>query len=216
MEYKIWNNTRESVPTVYVHSFRGEGATLWETCQRLKCPPFNLVALHHFDGDRDLTPWEAENVRPGQPAFGGKAGQHLKELLENILPQVEAALPAPSLYISQAGYSLAGLFTLWCAAQTHQFDRIACVSASFWYPGLLEQWPGWLENLQLHSLYFSLGNKESKTPHPLMRQVREHTQTLYEGVAAHHIPTIFEINPGNHFTEPDLRMAKAIKWCLEQ
>ena len=30
------------------------------------------------------------------------------------------------------------------------------------------------------------------------------------------IPTVFESNPGNHFRDVDLRMAKGIAWLLAQ
>jgi len=29
------------------------------------------------------------------------------------------------------------------------------------------------------------------------------------------VPSTFETNPGNHFHEPDLRMAKGITWLLK-
>ena len=49
-----------------------------------------------------------------------------------------------------------------------------------------------------------------------MKTVEEQTSALYQHFDSLHIPSIFEHNPGNHFQEPAFRMAKGIKWMLEQ
>lgn len=216
MEIKIWNNNKQSVPTVYIHSFVGNGEDVWKACQDLHCPPFNLVSIYDFDFDGDLTPWVAENIRKGQPAFRGNAPTHLTELTNEIIPNVESQLPNPSFYQAMAGYSLAGLFTLWSIWNTDIFNRLACISSSFWYPNFVE----FIENeAPIHHpecIYFSLGDKECKTKHPLMKQVEERTQTIVKHIESLTIPTLFEMNPGNHFTDSDKRTAKGIKWMLEQ
>ena len=81
--------------------------------------------------DAALTPWPANPVRKGQAPFPGKAKKHLQMLCEEMVPEVEYQLSVPSAYNAFAGYSLAGLFTLWSATQTGIFRRLACASASF-------------------------------------------------------------------------------------
>ena len=216
MEIKIWNNHQESVPTVYIHSFVGNGEDVWNACQAIGCPPFNLVSIHKGDFDNDLSPWPAEGVWKGQDSFGGKAEVHLSEIVNEIIPRVESELPAPSSYLAMAGYSLAGLFTLWSGYYTDRFERLACISASFWYPDFI---PFIKEKRMMRKpscIYFSLGDKESKTKHPLMRQVAERTEAVVDCMQAIGIATVYEMNSGNHFTEPDKRTARAIKWLLEQ
>ena len=214
MKYKVWNDCNESVPTVYIHSFVGNGEDVWKAAHEMHCPPFNLVSIYDFNADADLSPWEAENIWKGQPPFSGKAAEHLQELIESVFPEVESHLPAPSSYLAMAGYSLAGLFTLWSVWNTDCFKRIACISSSFWYPDLIT----YIQTHQMMAkpayLYFSLGDKESKTKHPLMKQVEERTQTVYELIQAQQIPTIFEMNPGNHFKDSDKRTARGIQWIV--
>lgn len=216
MKYKIWNDTKTSVPTIYIHSFVGNGEDVWNAAHHMNCQPFNLVTIYDFNGDVDLSPWTAENVWKGQPPFAGKAKEHLREICEELIPEVESLLPAPSAYMAMAGYSLAGLFTFWTGFQTDIFNRIACISASFWYPDFV----AYVQSHDLlghpHAIYFSLGDKESKTKHPLMKQVEERTQDMVEYVKELQIPTVFEMNPGNHFKDSDKRTARAIQWLLEQ
>ena len=216
MKYTLWNDQKVSVPTIYIHSFVGNGEDVWKAAHEMNCPPFNLVAIHDFNGDYDLTPWEAANVWKGQPPFAGNAMEHLKEISEELVPEIEACLPAPSSYRCMVGYSLAGLFTMWTCWQSSVFERIACVSASFWYPDFIEFIS---MNSMMYipkAIYFSLGDKESKTKHPLMKQVEECTKTVFSLAENLKIRTIFEMNAGNHFTEPDKRQAKAILWLLNQ
>ena len=216
MAFKVWSDSKSSVPTVYLHSFRGEGEDVWKACHDISCPPFNLVSIHDINLDAALTPWPAQSIRKGQSPFGGKAKIHLEEIINKIMYEVENQLIYKSSYNILAGYSLAGLFALWGAWQTEKFKCIACVSGSLWYPDFLD----YLQNTKLthhpECIYFSLGNKESRTHHPLMSQIDDCTEQAYRLINTIGIPTIYESNPGNHFTDPDKRMAKAIKWILEQ
>lgn len=216
MKFKIWNDTGASVPTVYVHTFVGDGSDIWEACHRAKCPPFNLVANYGSNLDDALTPWPAEGVRKGQAPFQGKAEAHLNEVLNQIVPEVEQSLPSPSSYLAMAGYSLAGLFTLWTAWKTTRFKRLACVSSSFWYPDFCDFIRKQPMLNHPECIYFSLGNQEAKTRHPLMKEVEHCTLNVLEYIKEQHIATTYEVNQGNHFTEPAVRTAKAIHWMLNQ
>ena len=217
MAYKIWQHpTTASCPTVYTHSFSDDGSALWTSCQQLGCPTFHLVCIYDLPMDAALTPWPSDPVRKGQAPFPGEAKKHLQMLCEDIVPEVEHQLSTPSSYNALAGYSLAGLFTLWSATQTGIFHRLACASASFWYPNFLSflQQHHFVENPEC--VYLSLGDKESKTRHPLMQQIETDTAAVLQILKERGINTYFEMNPGNHFTEPSLRMAKAIRWMLAQ
>lgn len=113
-----------------------------------------------------------------------------------------------------AGYSLAGLFALWAAWNSDCFHRMASVSGSMWYPGFREYIRDNAPRTSLERAYFSLGDKESHTRHPLMCQVDACTSDIVEAVRSHCPDTVFQWNPGNHFDRPDYRMARAIAWLL--
>ena len=212
---RIWSGGKTALPTVYIHSVAGDGHQVWEACRRIGCPNFNLVSVHDFDFEGELTPWTAPGVRKGQPPFKGNAERYLTELLDRIMPETEAKLPAPPLYNALAGYSLAGLFALWSVWKTDRFVRIACGSASFWYPGFIEYAVSHPMVRRPDFVSLSLGDNESGTKHPVMSRVGECTDKILELLEGQAIPYCFEINPGNHFTEPDLRLAKAIARMLD-
>lgn len=215
MNYKIWKDSTDSVPTVFIHSFVGNGEDVWKAAHAMGCKPFNLVAIFDFKGDEDLTPWMAENCWKGQPPFSGKAEEHLKKICKELIPAVEGQLPSPSSYLAMVGYSLAGLFTLWTAYRTATFKRMACVSASFWYPDFTQYMDSHEMMNTPEAIYFSLGDKESNTKHPLMKQVGEKTSYVFNRIQSLGIRSAYETNSGNHFKDSDQRTAKAILWLLE-
>ena len=64
-------------------------------------------------------------------------------------------------------------------------------------------------------VYLSLGDNESNTKHPVMSRVGDCTEQVLALLDEMRIPHDFEINPGNHFSDPDGRLAKAIKSILK-
>lgn len=201
-------------PAVYINSVAGDGHNVMEACHRMECPPFNLISIYGFDFDSCMTPWPAPGVRKGQTMFAGQASRHLEKLTREIMPGIESELEFHPTYNAIAGYSLAGLFALWSAWNTDKFSRIACGSASFWYPGFTEYAMS-REMVRVPDyIYFSLGDNESNTRHPIMSQVGKCTEQILEFTRIRKIPHTFETMPGNHFSDPDGRLARAIKTML--
>ena len=272
MNYTIWNDNTAGgmtpLPIVYLHSFRGNGEDVWKACHGLKdCPPMVLVSVNNPGTGLDdvLSPWPADGVWKGQAPYKGLAAEHLRWMMEECVPQVEAEV---SRFIRDtqsgqangnsrtrtsdanagdmgkadntgkaertnaadgttarflpviAGYSLAGLFALWAAWNSGYFRRMASVSGSLWYPGFTDfirnnaPRTGLKEGTGLEKAYFSLGDRESRTRHPLMSRVDACTAEVAEMVRSYGIETTFEWNPGNHFDHPELRMARALAWLL--
>lgn len=59
-------------------------------------------------------------------------------------------------------------------------------------------------------MYFSLGDKESKTRNPILKSVRQNTgeiQAFYQGKG---IDTVFWLNPGNRYNHAAERVAAGI------
>ncbi len=212
-DVRIWSCGKPA-PSVYIHAVAGDGHNVMAACERLGCPPFNLIAIHDFDFDGCMTPWKAPGVRKRQEEFPGNAPAHLAWLTEELIPHVDQLMEFPSTYNAIAGYSLAGLFALWCAWNTDMFSRIGCGSASLWYPGFVEYAEAHPMKRLPEYIYFSLGDNESDTRHPVMRQVGRCTEQILELTSRLHIPHTFEVNPGNHFSDPDGRLAKAIRSML--
>ena len=63
-------------------------------------------------------------------------------------------------------------------------------------------------------VYFSLGDKEARTRNNLLKTVQDKTDEIYEHYKISGIDTVFKLNPGNHFKDADIRLAKGIAWIL--
>lgn len=204
----------EGAPVIYLPVVMGDGSDVYDRCRELDCPSFTLVAIGGFDWNRELSPWACDGtVRDAEP-FGGQAAGFLDELLNQIIPQVESSLPQPPTWRGVAGYSLAGLFSLWSLWQTDAFDRAASASGSLWFPGFIDYAHEHAMAVTPDSAYLSLGKKETKTPNRMMRHVLEDTRAMEKLLGERGIPTTLELNPGNHFAQTDLRMARGIHWIL--
>ena len=206
--------TENEAPCVWLNTFVQEAGFVWNVCQELNAPTFTLIAIQINDWNSALSPWTAPAIFKGKADFAGQGSTYLKELTGNIIPEVTELLPTKPFYHAIAGYSLAGLFTIWSLYQTELFQRAA--SGLLWYPGFQEYAETHDPLRRPDAVYFSLGDREHRTRNPLMATVQDRTQALHDHFMGQQIRTTFERNPGNHFQEPALRMAKGIKWMPEQ
>ena len=168
---------------------------------------FRLIACQVEDWNRDLSPWEAPPVF-GKEEFGGRAEETLRELKETVLSRF-----GPTERKIIGGYSLAGLFALWTAYREDSFDGVATASPSVWFPGFVDM--AEQERILTKKVYLSLGDKEEKTKNPVMATVGDSIRRLHQIYEeAEDVDSILEWNVGNHFREPELRMAKGFAWVM--
>lgn len=118
------------------------------------------------------------------------------------------AAPCP---VVLGGYSLAGLFALWAGTQ-HAFSAVVGASPSVWYP----HWIAFSEShpMRARAVYLSLGDTEHKSRTPIMATVADCIRRQADIISAQHLTTVLEMNPGNHFKDNGLRMAKGFAWAL--
>ena len=161
-----------------------------------------------------LSPWKSPAVW-GKQGFGGKAGDTLRFLTEQVIPSLKQQFDLPeNVKIILGGYSLAGLFALWASTQTNLFYGIAAASPSVWFPG-------WMEFEQQHMIqaqhvYLSLGDKEEHTKNAVMAAVGDSIRTLHSRLAERSADCTLEWNSGGHFKDAVLRTAKAFRWAMEE
>lgn len=201
---------KSQLPVVFLNAVQNEGGIVYERCKELGTKDFVLVSVDIEKWNEDMSPWKSEPVMKGGEPFAGGADRYLKEMISGILPEVEKELPAKPLYYAIAGYSLGGLFALYSGYQTDIFAKIASVSGSLWFPGFVEYAQAHKIKEQVQSMYISVGKLESKTRNPILSQVGVNTKQLVEYYRAEGIDVLYEENNGNHFYQPELRMAKGI------
>lgn len=63
-------------------------------------------------------------------------------------------------------------------------------------------------------MYISLGDKEAKVRHHLLRTVRDNTEAIVEYLRQQGIDVTWELNPGNHYQDAAMRSAKGIAAIL--
>ena len=210
----LYHLEQGTVPLVYSIDYHENGRLLLDACEQVDCSGFNLVTISGLHWNQELSPWAVETVVSRDDRFTGGATDLLPLLTGEMVPQVERLLDAPPAWRCLAGYSLAGLFAVWAAHHTDMFTRILSASGSMWYPGWLDYAREHEPATQLQGVYLSVGEQESTSRNAVLQTVGERTQSLAALLARRGIPTKFELNPGNHFKNPPLRVAKGIKWLL--
>lgn len=179
--------------------------------------PFVLATFRIRQWFDELTPWTSPPVF-GHHGFGDGAQNTLAFLENAFIPAILSrfSLDRKRIRICLGGYSLVGLFALWCGYQSKAFEGITAVSPSVWYPK-------WTTFMQKNSplakdIYLSLGKDEEKTKNQVMAKVgdniRLQANLLQEAPSIRR--SLLEWNEGNHFANVAERMAKGWIWLMRE
>lgn len=185
------------------HSIQGIESEVAEI-RKLTARDFCLTCLKVRNWNDDLSPWKSPPVF-GKDGFSGLAEETLSRVLQYTGDK------SKRYYIG--GYSLAGLFAIWSAYQTDEFEGVAAASPSVWFPGFTDYMKD--HSIKAEAVYLSLGDKEDKAKNPVMASVGERIKEADEILKGQGAKTVLEWNPGNHFTDAGLRTAKAFAWVLK-
>ena len=210
----LFTAARDNAPLVLLHTFEDEGESVYRAVQAMTDADYSIAAIGGLRWEDEMSPWENPPVFKGDTPFTGGADAYLSILTDRILPEILSRLSAEPAYLALAGYSLAGLFAVYASYRTALFSRVASASGSFWFPGFLEFAEKHEAASKPERVYFSLGDKESKTRNQILRTVEDHTRALQERFESAGAKTVFELNPGNHFQNATERMAKGIAWII--
>ncbi len=177
-------------------------------------PEYAMISKNTVNWNVQLSPWKADQIVKGVGPFAGRADAFIKSLETEISQMiVDCKLNPSAVYI--VGYSLAGLFALYALYKTEIFDGAACCSGSLWYP----EFTSFIKENEFKSkpskLYLSLGDQEAKVKNPIFATVEEKTQEAYEFYKSKGINVLFEMNPGNHMSDVDKRVARGIAYLLK-
>lgn len=205
----------ENKPVIYLTTYNDDGGEVYTELQKLGCPDFTLVTVSGLNWEAELSPWAAGNLFKYSEMFTGGADAYLQFLTQQVLPQAEAGLNG-ILWRGLAGYSLAGLFTVYALYKTDLFSRAASMSGSLWYPGFKDFALKNTLRIAPQHLYFSLGDKEARARNQYLKTVQQCTEELAAHYRSLGINTCYELNPGGHYRDIISRSGAGIKWLLTQ
>lgn len=196
---------REAVIYITSRNFDGGAQAIYTELDT----SISFYELRVDNWDDNLTPWAADAKMKGR-AFGGDGGKLLESIISDVIPVVGSQ--SARLYI--AGYSLAGLFSLWSLFESDIFAGCTCCSGSLWYPG-------WLDYLKKHRvnipsrIYLSVGNREKNSKNEFMKTVEDAYAVTKEYLDTDaNIETHFDLNEGGHFNNVNERIVKGLRWLL--
>ena len=213
-EISLYLSDKRDCPLIVLNTFEGGGAQVLAEARKLGGSDFSLLSVGGLDWNRDMSPWECAPVMAQDEGYAGGADSYLSLLLEEILPEGLKRLPESPSWIGIAGYSLAGLFALYALYRTDIFARAASMSGSLWFPEFTDFVKSHDMKRTPEKLYLSLGDKEAKTRNPYLKTVQENTEAAVQLYRDRGLDVTWELNPGNHFRDAELRSAKGILGIL--
>lgn len=212
---EVYPSPEPDSAVVYVNTFAEEGDKVYQALCGMDCSDFTLVAVSSLKWNHDMAPWDIPSVFEKDTPCTGGADNYLQLLTEEIMPRAEKLVHGVS-WRGLAGYSLAGLFAVYSLYRTAVFSRIASMSGSLWFPGLMEYIASHEMKRLPECVYFSIGDRESRTKNPYLQTVQENTEKIQSLYAGYGIDTFFQLNRGNHYKNAVQRTATGISWILNR
>jgi predicted alpha/beta superfamily hydrolase len=210
----LYGDRDEAAPLVIINTFQGNGSSIYSVLCSMTDKKVNLAVISDINWDDEMSPWECPPLSKNDSPCTGGADEYLVNLTGTIISAIKKELAVEPEYIAIAGYSLAGLFAIYSLYKTDIFSRVVSASGSMWFPDFVEDASKNDFVKKPDRVYFSLGDKEARTRNDLLRTVEDKTKETYEYYKDSGIDTVFELNPGNHFKDADIRLAKGIAWIL--
>ncbi len=211
----IYGEKEDNIPLVIVNTFQGNGSGIFTILKSITGKSFCLAVVSDIDWDDEMSPWECPPLYKNDSPCTGGADKYLNKLTMDIVPAIKDGLSSSPERVIIAGYSLAGLFAIYSLYKTDLFSAAVSASGSMWFPDFIEYTDNNNFIKRPEKVYFSLGDKEAKTKNQLLSTVESRTTQIYEKYKKLGIDTAFEMNPGNHFKDADIRLAKGIAWALQ-
>ena len=208
----VYGEDSSDVPLVVMNSYEGDGRSVYDLVRTMTDDEFRLMNISGLDWDHDMSPWDAPPMFGGRDPFTAGADDHIEWILDEAIPAHVCTDPE----IIIAGYSMAGMFAVYSVYRTDRFSKVVSVSGSLWFPDLMEFISSHRPKRIPEKAYVSLGDRESRTRNPVLSKVEECSRKVEESFRMMGSETLFELNPGNHFQDPDKRMAKGIAWALRR
>ena len=206
-----------SAPIIYLHvlNFGATGTgEIYELVSRRSGADFVLAAIYLNEaqwGDK-LSPWAAKSPFKGVRDFAGGGAAHLEKFTNELIPRIERHVfgaGKPS-WRACAGYSLAGLFSAYAAFASDKFQKIACVSASFWFGGFDAFVAAHSLQRGLAHVYASLGEAEMNPKNPRGALCGETARNFIAKCRSAGAKAELEQNPGGHMQDEIARISKAL------
>ena len=205
----------DDAPLVCCSMYAEAGEAVLDACSRMGCPRFHLLSVAGLRWESDLSPWPHEPMVSKDDDFTGGAEGYMRLLEGEAVPWAEGIVGDPVRRVI-AGYSMAGLFALYAPHISDAFDSCVSASGSVWYPGFADYVRDNDFVRRPDRVYLSVGDRESRTRNAFMRAVEDCDRALLDIYLSKGVDAVFETNPGNHFRDADVRLAKGISWVLSR
>ena len=185
-------------PIIYLHALEFGAASvgeIYKLVSRQSGADFVLAAIYLNEaqwGDK-LSPWAAKSPFKGVRDFAGGGAAHLEKFTDELIPRIERHI-----------------FSAYVAFVSDKFQKIACVSASFWFGGFDAFVAAYSPQRGLAHVYASLSEAEMNPKNPRGAICSETARNFIAKCCSAGAKAEFEQNPGGHMQDEIVRISKAL------
>ena len=161
------------------------------------------------DYQKDFSPGILPPIFKGGRPFENGIDSYFHTFL-NLIKDIESTYHLTPETRTLAGYSMAGLFSLYVTSKTDLFTDLVLGSPSFWFPGFIDYIK--THDFHFHKAYFSIGRKESKTKNPYLMKSLDAILEAQKILADKGKDIHFVMEEGGHFTDIEGRIRRGLTW----
>ncbi|MFX3636750.1 MAG: alpha/beta hydrolase [Candidatus Pristimantibacillus sp.] len=181
-----------------------------------------MVGIEPSNRNNEYTPWPAQALLEGRPAFAGEGRAYIDELADVLKPYIDEhyRTKPTNEHTAIIGCSFGGLISLFGAYWRPEiFGRIGLISASFWYEGvmdfLLEQGPP-ADHLRL---FMSVGNCEGIYKTNLQKNMVQNSLQAYSmwvknGIPSERLQLVIEDGGTHDVHHMTKQFPEALRWLF--
>lgn len=207
----FFKGSKKSKLVIFIHENKTLVEKIYKNVKRAKP---TIICIDGADWNADFSPVATSMKMFGKNTiFSGNASRYLLFFKNTIFPKClkELGITNENEYrLCIAGYSLAGLFSVYSIFNSDLFTYCLSCSSSLWFPHFVDSIKSKKVSCKLEFAYFSLGDQEELSKDENISKVNLYTDECIKILKEQKIKTLFKSNSGGHFKEVELRILKAI------
>lgn len=221
-----YGNGDSAYPVVYVQ----DNNSLVKHCMNLlehyfvmnRLSEFISVGIEPRNRNDEYTPWPEPSLTSRYPAFGGKGGEYAAFMAERVKPYIDQRYRTRPDTVNTGimGASFGGLISIYSAyVYPEVFGRIASLSASLWYTGMIDFMRKQPLPSPLHRMYLSVGSLEGIYNNSVQKHMASYTREagqilLEKGLSQDRLKLVVEAGATHDVVFFAKHVPEALSWLF--
>ncbi|WP_420976715.1 alpha/beta hydrolase [Bacillus vallismortis] len=182
-----YNPNSRGFPPVYVQDgdslFQDQIKVLESAFQQRTLPELVLIGIKPENRLDEYTPWPAASLSDRFPDFGGMGYHYLSDIINRLIPFIEANWNVSRESRGLIGASLGGLISMFALLKhASVFEKIGSISGSYWYENTVETIRSSSLKPGTARVFMSVGSEEGREKQSIQRHMLLNTKQVHQSL----------------------------------